>query len=70
VTSVAATVPTGFAISGSPVTTSGTLAIAFDTGYALPTTASQGNWDTAYGWGDHAGAGYLTQSSTLEGGTY
>jgi len=70
VTSVAATVPTGFAISGSPITTSGTLAIAFDTGYALPTTASQGNWDTAYGWGDHAGAGYLTQSSTLEGGTY
>ena len=59
VTSVAATVPTGFAISGSPITTSGTLAIAFDTGYALPTTASQGNWDTAYGWGDHAGAGYL-----------
>jgi len=59
VTSVAATVPTGFAITGSPVTTSGTLAIAFDTGYSLPTTASQGNWDTAYGWGDHASAGYL-----------
>jgi hypothetical protein len=70
VTSVATTVPTGFAISGSPITSSGTLAIAFDTGYALPTTASQGNWDTAYGWGDHSTQGYLTQSSTLEGGTY
>lgn len=62
VTSVAATVPTGFAITGSPVTTSGTLAIAFDTGYSLPTTASQGNWDTAYGWGDHASAEYLLPS--------
>jgi hypothetical protein len=48
VTSVAATVPTGFAITGSPVTTSGTLAIAFDTGYALPTTAKQTEWDSAY----------------------
>ena len=59
VTSVAATVPTGFVVSGSPITASGTLAISFDTGYALPTTASQSNWDTAYGWGDHASAGYL-----------
>jgi len=59
VTSVAATVPTGFVVTGSPITTSGTLAFTFDTGYALPTTASQGNWDTAYGWGDHAAAGYL-----------
>jgi hypothetical protein len=59
VTSVAATVPTGFVVSGSPITSSGTLAVSFDTGYALPTTASQGNWDTAYGWGDHASAGYL-----------
>lgn len=48
VTSVAATVPTGLTISGSPITTSGTLAIGFDTGYSLPTTASQANWDTAY----------------------
>mgnify|MGYP000064802847 CR=1 FL=1 len=58
VTSVAATVPTGLTVSGSPVTTTGTIAIAYDTGYAIPTTASQTNWDTAYGWGDHASAGY------------
>ena len=38
VTSVAATVPTGFAISGSPVTTSGTFAITYDTGYEGFTT--------------------------------
>jgi hypothetical protein len=39
VTSVAATVPTGFTVSGSPITTSGTLAIAYDTGYQGFTTA-------------------------------
>jgi hypothetical protein len=60
VTSVAMTVPTGLTISGSPITTSGTLAVAYDTGYAIPTTAKQTQWDTAYGWGDHSAAGYLT----------
>jgi hypothetical protein len=59
VTSVDASVPTGLAISGNPITSSGTLAITYDTGYAIPTTSSQSNWDTAYGWGDHAAAGYL-----------
>ena len=39
VTSVAATVPTGLAIAGSPVTTSGTLAFTWDTGYQGYTTA-------------------------------
>jgi hypothetical protein len=48
VTSVAASVPLGLTISGSPVTTSGTLAITYTAGYAIPTTASQTNWDTAY----------------------
>lgn len=48
VTSVSASVPSGFAISGSPITSSGTLAITFTAGYSLPTTASQTNWDTAY----------------------
>jgi hypothetical protein len=48
VTSVAATVPTGLSIAGSPITTSGTLAITYTAGYAIPTTASQTNWDTAY----------------------
>lgn len=60
VTSVALTVPTGLSVAGSPVTTTGTLAVTFATGYSIPTTTSQGNWDTAYGWGNHASAGYLT----------
>lgn len=64
VTSVDLSVPTGLAVSGNPVTTSGTLAISYASGYSIPTTASQSNWDTAYGWGNHASAGYLTGSST------
>jgi hypothetical protein len=48
VTSVSASVPTGLSISGSPVTSSGTLAISLTAGYAIPTTASQTNWDSGY----------------------
>ena len=48
VTSVALSAPTGFSVTGSPVTTSGTLALAFAAGYSLPTTAKQSNWDDAY----------------------
>ena len=48
VTSVAATTPTGLTVTGSPITTSGTLAFSFTAGYSIPTTTSQGNWDTAY----------------------
>lgn len=36
VTSVAMTVPTGLTITGSPITSSGTLAVALDTGYVIP----------------------------------
>jgi hypothetical protein len=59
VTSVDMTVPTGLEVSGNPITTAGTLAVTYATGYSIPTTTSQSNWDTAYGWGDHAAAGYL-----------
>lgn len=54
VSSVALAAPTGFSVSGSPVTGSGTLTLVYTPGYALPTTASQANWDQAYtdrlGW--------------------
>lgn len=98
VTSVDMTVPTGLSVSGNPVTSSGTLAVTYASGYSIPTTTKQGNWDdsytfvaafpsqtsnsgkylttdgsalswgtlntanwdTAYGWGNHASAGYLT----------
>jgi len=48
VTSVAMSVPTGLSISGSPITTSGTLAVTLQAGYSIPTTTSQTNWDTSY----------------------
>jgi hypothetical protein len=48
VTSVDMSVPTGFSISGNPITTSGTLALVFAAGYALPTTIKQGQWDDSY----------------------
>lgn len=48
VTSVAMTVPTGLSVSGSPITTSGTLAVTLTAGYSIPTTTSQTNWDSAY----------------------
>lgn len=48
VTSVAITVPIGLSITGSPITTNGTIAISLTSGYSIPTTASQTNWDTAY----------------------
>ena len=48
VTSISMTVPTGFSVSGVPITSTGTLALAFASGYSLPTDAKQGNWDSAY----------------------
>ena len=48
VTSVGLTAPTGFSVSNSPITSSGTIALNFASGYSLPTDASQTNWDTAY----------------------
>ena len=48
VTSVGLSAPTGFTVTNSPITSSGTIALSFTAGYALPTTSSQTNWDTAY----------------------
>jgi predicted heme/steroid binding protein len=48
VTSVGLSAPTGFAVSNSPVTSSGTLTLSFASGYSLPTNAVQANWTTAY----------------------
>lgn len=59
VTSVGMTVPTGLSVSGSPITTSGTLGLTLTSGYVIPLTASTTQWATAFGWGNHATAGYL-----------
>jgi hypothetical protein len=70
VTSVAQTVPTGLTISGSPVTTTGTLAIAYDTGYSSAglLTASTTNWNSFYDTPSGritAGAGLSWSTNTL-----
>ena len=66
VTSVAMSVPTGLSVSGSPISTSGTLAVTLTSGYAIPTTAKQTEWDTAYGWGNHASGGYAADSAVVK----
>ena len=63
VNSVNMTVPTGLSVSGGPITSTGTFAVTFASGYSIPTTSAQSNWDTAYGWGDHSVAGYLTSAA-------
>jgi hypothetical protein len=61
VTSVALTAPTGFTVTGSPITTSGTLALAFTTGYGIPPlmTGNSGKFLTTNGtimsWANIAG---------------
>jgi len=48
VTSVDMTVPTGLSISGEPITTTGTLALSYASGYSLPTDIKQNEWNIAY----------------------
>lgn len=48
VTSVGVSVPTGFSVSNTPITSSGTIAITFASGYSLPTTANQTAWSAKY----------------------
>lgn len=55
VTSVGMSVPTGLSVSPSTITTSGTFNITLTSGYSIPTTVSQNNWNTAFSWGNHAG---------------
>ena len=70
VTSVGLTVPTGLSVANSPITSSGSLDITFTAGYSIPTTASQTNWDAAYGWGNHASAGYQITSQKGQANGY
>lgn len=44
--------------------TSGTGVLSLDSGYTIPTTTRAVNWDTAFGWGNHASQGYITDGNT------
>jgi hypothetical protein len=48
ITSVGLTMPTGFSVANSPLTSSGTLNVTFSGGYSLPTISKQSEWDQAY----------------------
>ncbi len=48
VTSVALTMPTGFQVAGSPITTSGTLAVTLASGYVMVTDQQTRYWYAAY----------------------
>lgn len=85
VTSVGLSMPTGFSVSGSPVTSSGTLSVGIASGYFIPTTTQRTTWnnkqdaisdlatirsnashgETAYGWGNHANAGYMLRTEGM-----
>ena len=69
VVSVGQTVPTGFTVSNSPVTTSGTLAIGYNATHSagLPSNTLQADWSEAYSWGDHGLEGYLKESDLTDG---
>ena len=64
VSSVDVAVPTGFASAGGPITTSGTVTLSYAGTHSLglPNNTKQGQWDQAYGWGDHGSQGYLTDA--------
>lgn len=47
VTSVGLTLPTGLTCAINTITTSGTFAVTFTSGYSIPTTTKQSSWDSA-----------------------
>ena len=47
VTSVGLTLPTGLTCATKSITTSGTFAVSFASGYSIPTTTKQSSWDNA-----------------------
>lgn len=49
---------TGLTYTGS------TGVFSLDAGYMLPATIDVSNWNTAYNWGNHASAGYLTSETS------
>jgi hypothetical protein len=68
VSSVALAAPTGFSVSGSPVTSSGTLTLSFSAGYEGLRTASSTNWNNFYNTPSNritAGTGLSWSTNTL-----
>lgn len=43
----------------------GSAVLSLTSGYAIPLSASSTQWTTAFNWGNHASAGYLTGNQTI-----
>jgi len=82
VTSVDLSVPTGLTVSGNPVTTVGTLAIALQSGYTIPTSTLINNLNVFYttpsnritagtnlSWSGNTLNGTMASSTIIAGGT-
>jgi hypothetical protein len=61
-TSVGISVPTGLTVSNSPLTSNGTIAISYGSGYSIPTDTKQGQWDESYN--DKINSASVTGTST------
>ena len=64
-TSIGLVMPTGFSVSPATLTADGSFTVSFANGYRLLTSEDETIIQygyTAYQWGDHAQAGYATQS--------
>ncbi len=64
VTSVDVQGPAGFTSTGGPITVDGTVTLGYQSSHSLglPSNATQGQWNSAYAWGDHSLVGYLTDA--------
>ena len=65
VTSVAMTVPTGLSVSGTPITSSGTLAVSLASGYVIPRQSTLDNFVTLDGTQTITGAKTFTNTVTI-----
>lgn len=69
VTSVGMTVPTGLSVSGSPITSSGTLAVSLASGYVIPQQSTLDGFVTLSGTQTITGAKTFTTNAVTIGST-
>ena len=68
VKSVAVSMPTGFTVTGSPITESGTITVAMSDGYSIPTDAKQTEWDAKLANTVKVNNKLISESPVLDGG--
>ena len=69
ITSVAMTVPTGFSISGSPISKAGTLALSYASGYEGFTTELKNKINSLFSWFEVDSSGNVKTKDYVENGT-